>query len=167
MLRVPASCVIGMLLVVVMLGSACGAPENEQPACRSDSPTILMAESVPTASLVPCVDALPAGWTYHTFEADESAAAFSLEQQDGDGQLEVQLLSSCQATGERVALGGFPTVQQYRSVEDGGALVVWTSTFPGGCVREQLSFPAPPTALDVDRIHRAISFLPRDSLQPA
>jgi hypothetical protein len=146
---------------------ACGASENEQPTCRSDSPTILMAESVPTASLIPCVDALPPGWVFHSFQADDSRATFSLEQQDGDGLLEVDLLSACDVTGQGSVVEGFPQAQRYRSTANGGASVVWTSTFPGGCALARLTFPEPPAQTDVDRMERAISFIARDELQPA
>lgn len=152
---------------IVTAASACGASENEQPTCRSDSPTILMAESVPSASLIPCVDAVPPGWTFHTFEANDSTARFSLEQQDGDGVVEVALVSSCDVSGQGTAVDGFPDAQRYRSVANDGATVVWTSTFLGGCARTQLTFPAPPARTDVDRMERAISFIARTDLDPA
>jgi len=103
---------------------------------------------------------------FDTFEADETHATFSLQQQDGGGVLDVQLVSSCDATGPGVAVEGFPTVQRYRSEVNGGSGVVWISTFPGGCSRAELTFPAPPAQADVDRMERAISFFPRDQLRP-
>jgi hypothetical protein len=157
---------VATLVALVAAVSACGAPENARPICRSDSPTILMAESVPSASLIPCIDSLPGGWAFDTFEADETHATFSLQQQDGGGVLDVQLVPSCDATGRGVAVEGFPTVQRYRSEVDGGSGVVWISTFPGGCSRAELTFPAPPAQADVDRMERAISFFPRDQLRP-
>ncbi len=161
---------LGVLLAVtaVALGAtACTAHENAEPGCRSDSPTILMAESVPAASLIPCVEALPVGWTYHTFEANDTGSTFSLEQPDRGGLLEVQLLSACEATGASKPIPGFPSAQQYRSVESAGARIVWTSTFPGGCSRAELTFPGRPPNAEVTRIYQAISFIQRDTLHPA
>jgi hypothetical protein len=156
-----------LMLVAVAAGiSACGAPENGQPTCRSEPPTLLMAESVPGASLIPCIDALPGGWTFQAFEADETHAAFSLEQQDGDGVLDVEFVASCAVSGSGTAVEGFPTAQRYDVVENGGAGVVWTSTFPGGCSRARLSFSAPPPQVEVDRIERALSFIARADLRP-
>ena len=154
------------LLPYVVLATACAPPENEQPTCRSEPPTVLMAESVPSASLIPCVDALPQGWTWHGFQANEMTSTFSLEQQDGDGLLEVQLLSSCDVSGDGERVEAFPTATVYRTVERRGAHVVWTSTFPGGCSRVSLTFSAPQAQAEVDRLERAISFVPRDELQP-
>jgi hypothetical protein len=152
---------------VSFAATACAVQENAQPGCRSGSPTTLMAESVPSASLIPCVEALPAGWTYQTFEANDTGSTFSLEQPDRGGLLEVQLLSACEATGTPKPIRNFPTAQQYRSVEAEGARVVWTSTFPGGCSRVELTFPGPPPNVEVTTIYEAISFISRDDLHPA
>jgi hypothetical protein len=156
-----------LVAIVAVIGTVgCTPPVNEQPTCRSDPPTVLMAESVQSATMIPCVDALPQGWTWHGFEANESSATFSLEQQDGDGLLEVQLLPSCDVTGAGEQVEGFPTVERHRSVENDGARVVWTSTFPGGCSNATLTFSAPPAESEVDRMEGAISFFPRDQLRP-
>lgn len=145
---------------------ACGAPENAQPSCRSEPPTILMAESVPGAALIPCVRTVPEGWTYDTFEANDAAATFSLQEADGDGVLLVELRGSCDTAGSPKRVPGFPDVQRYRSLEADGAHTVWTSTFPGGCSRVDLTFPVAPPSSDVARIERSISFIPRTELQP-
>jgi len=151
---------------VLAFATACTPSQNEQPTCRSDSPTLLMAESVPTASLIPCVDALPEGWTWRSFEADERSATFSLEQQDGAGTLEVELLGSCDVSGNPEPVKGFPTAEMYRTDDGGGGNVTWTSTFPGGCSRASLTLSPAPDQSEVDRMQRAISFIARDELRP-
>jgi hypothetical protein len=157
-----------LVAVPILLTAAvgCSPGANQQPTCRSEPPTVLMAESVPSATLIPCVDALPQGWSWHGFEANDAGATFSLDQQDGDGLLEVQLVPSCQVSGPGEQVEGFPTAERHRTVDDGGATVVWTSTFPGGCSNARLTFSSPPAQSEVDRIERAISFFPRDQLQP-
>ena len=159
--------VVALFAIVAAMGAAaCSPPVNEQPTCRSDPPTLLMAESVPSATLIPCVDALPQGWSWHGFAANDTTATFSLAQQDGDGLLEVQLLATCQESGGGEQIEGFPTAQRHRTVENDGAKVVWTSTFPGGCANATLTFSVPPGQTEIDRMERAISFFPRDQLQP-
>jgi hypothetical protein len=152
-------------LVAALGASACAAPENAQPICHNDPPTVLMAESVPTASLIPCVKAVPGGWSFRSFEANDAAATFSMEQQEG-GVLIVELHGSCEPVGERVP-DTEPSVQGYRSVQDGGTRIVWTSMFTGGCSRAELTFPAAPPASDVEDVRTALSFISRDELQPA
>lgn len=156
---------IGLVGTAMAFGAtACATQENAQPNCGADSPTVLMAESVPSASLIPCVEVLPAGWSYGAFEANDRGSTFSLEEPERGGLLEVELLSSCEASGTSTTLRGFPSAQQYRSVQADGARVVWTSVFPGGCSRAQLTFAAPPPSSDVAMIYRAISFVSREQL---
>jgi hypothetical protein len=165
--RLPARWTVGVALSLVALGgAACAARQNTQPICRSDSPTVLMAESVPSASLIPCVEALPGGWTFHAFDADDTGSTFSLQASDIGGVLEVRFVASCEPTGQPKPIEGFPSAQEYRSVLAAGSTIVWTTTFPGGCSRAELTFPGPPARADVETIHDAISFIPRSDVHP-
>ena len=70
-----------------------------QPACaEGDDATatngvILMAQSVPTASWVPCLrTALPLGWSFHHLDARDGTASFWLNSdRDGQQAIEVRL----------------------------------------------------------------------------
>jgi hypothetical protein len=165
--RPPAQMTVGITLWVIAFGGvACAARQNAQPICRSDSPTVLMAESVPSASLIPCVEALPGGWTFHAFDADDTGSTFSLQASDIGGVVEVRFVASCDPTGQPEPMKGFPSAQEYRSVLARGSTIVWTTTFPGGCSRTELTFPGPPARGDVETIHQAISFIPRSDIYP-
>jgi hypothetical protein len=156
----------GVAVALVALGaSACASQENAQPICGSGSPTVLMAESVPSASLIPCVRALPGGWTYRAFEADDTGSTFSLQESDLGAVLEVRFTAGCEPTGQPKPVSGFPTVKEYRTVQAGGASTVWFATFPGGCARTEATFPSPPSSSDLTTIYGALSFIPRSDLQ--
>jgi hypothetical protein len=157
--------VLVIAATVTLVASACAAPENEQPMCHSQPPTVLMAESVPSASLIPCVRAVPDGWSFQSFVANDTVASFSLGRQDG-GLLGVELRASCEPEGGSVPADE-PGVHQYRSIQNGGATIVWTSIFTGGCSRAQATFPSAPQASDVAAVRAALSFIARDELQPA
>jgi hypothetical protein len=165
--RPPAQWAVGIAVSAIVLGgAACGARQNAQPICRSDSPTVLMAESVPSASLIPCVEALPGGWTFAAFDADDTGSTFSLQASDLGAAVEVRFVASCDPTGQSKSIDGFPSAQEYRTVLAGGSTVVWTTTFPGGCSRAELTFPEPPARADVETIHDAISFMQRTDVHP-
>jgi hypothetical protein len=132
--------------------AACGAPEHNQPMCRAAPPTILMAESVPTATQIPCMERLPEGWAFRTFTADESTATFSLAQQDGGGTLDVTLRGACPAGASK------------RLVEAAGSTIVWTSAFPGGCTIARLSLSEPPAVGAITELHRALGAISRDDV---
>ena len=152
-----------LLAVAVGLApaAACSRP-NEEPRCRVVPATVLMAESVPSARLVPCIASLPDGWVVDMFSADDDAGTFTLAHEDG-AQLRVVLRPSCVPADDPV--DGTPPddpVMQRTSTIDGD--VRRTSTFSGGCVVETLTLAH---ALDADgntAIHDAIGFLSRDEL---
>jgi hypothetical protein len=62
---------------------------------------ILMAQSVPSATWVPCIGtALPLGWDFHHLEATNGSARFWLDSdRDGDKAVEVRLAASCDTAG--------------------------------------------------------------------
>lgn len=160
------STLLACALLVTAL-AACAAPENAQPMCRSVPPTVLMAESVPSATVVPCVKQLPAGWAFDTFTADETASSFTLQQQSGGGSLDVSFVAACAPPSDAAASAGASPRPTHRSVQDAGATVVWTSTFTGGCAVTTLRFPGPIPAADVAAIRRALGTIPREELAPS
>jgi hypothetical protein len=76
------------------------------PLCResprgADNGVILMAQSVPSATWVPCISAaLPLGWDFHHLDARNGVARFWLDSdRDGQQAVEVRLAASCDTTG--------------------------------------------------------------------
>jgi hypothetical protein len=153
-----------LLVVAVALvqPAACSRP-NAEPRCRAVSATVLMAESVPSAGMVPCVAGLPDGWAVRAFSAHDGAGTFTLAHEDG-AQLRVDLQATCVPAddpldGEAQNEG---VDQRVSTGADGG--VRWTSTFTGGCVVETLTVPHAPAGDGALGIHEAIGFLPREEL---
>lgn len=142
--------------------AACNRP-NEEPRCRDVPATVLMAESVPSAQLVPCVASLPDGWAVGTFSADDNAGTFTLAHEDG-AELRVVLRPLCVPADDPVdGDASDDGVMQRTSTGDQGD-VRWTSTFSGGCVVETLTFPHAPAEVGNPSIHEAIGLLSRDEL---
>jgi hypothetical protein len=76
------------------------------PLCKSggegaDRGVILMAQSVPTATRVPCISAaLPLGWSFHHLDARNGVSRFWLDSdRDGIQAVEVRLTESCDTRG--------------------------------------------------------------------
>jgi hypothetical protein len=151
-----------VVCVIALVGAAaCDTQANEEPVCRPGAPTTLMAESVPSASLVPCVREVPEGWSFQAFTADESAASFSLEQQDGGGSLTVSLQSSCPSPAP-----SSEDVTRAQTTRDDGRTTVWTTTFPGGCSVATLSLSETVTAAARRAARRALGTIARAELAP-
>jgi hypothetical protein len=148
--------------------TGCGAiQENREPWCRPVPATELMARSVPSATLVPCVTELPAGWTFDGFTADDAGSTFILAGPESDAATAVVTF----ADGCPNAIG-----RSVRSDEDGTELLQeisgrtpyaarWTYRFDGGCAHVDVDLPAD---ADVDRttreLVRALSFVPGGAL---
>lgn len=129
---------------------------------------VLMAQSVPSATLIPCIEALPAGWTYGGSDVSDAAARFWLDSDRGGFHaVEVSLTASCRITG---------AVDVTNSTSEGGVRVYLDEfdlhpfsanryfVFPGGCVTYRYRFGAdadPTLALEADE---AVTFGLRTAL---
>ena len=68
--------------------------------CGQPDPLWLQAQSVPTASLVPCLNPLPAGWTFNTANVRNGWSTFILDHDRvGTQALVVRLTATCDTGG--------------------------------------------------------------------
>jgi hypothetical protein len=157
-----------ILAVALVLGlSSCSAMrENEHAVCDQRPSTVLMSESVPTASLIPCVRSLPLGWAFAAFDARQGISEFSLDSDaGGPGALLVRLTRTCEVEGTR-ANSDEPGTQltEVRATEAPYA-ATWSYVFPGGCVRYSIHLTA---GAPVDRllaqIRSGVSMIARERL---
>jgi hypothetical protein len=115
---------------------------TEAPLCRSEGSAgngvVLMAQSVPTASWVPCIGAaLPLGWGFHHLDARNGRARFWLDSdRDGTQAVEVRLTATC-ATGGTTEIpsdrDGMRRLERVRQVSPTYAGERYY-LFPGGCL---------------------------------
>ncbi len=93
---------------VALLLSGCGTITfgSEAVACAQGddgTPTngvVLMAQSVPTASFVPCLEGMPVGWHFAALDAQSGSARFWLDSDRyGMHAIEVRLTESCDTSG--------------------------------------------------------------------
>jgi hypothetical protein len=156
---------IVIALVLIAGLPACAAMRsNEHPVCDQRPPTILMAESVPDATLVPCVRALPLGWAFAAFDARQGISEFSLDSDaGGPGALLVRFTRNCTPEGiqARSDEPGTRMVEQ-RSGEDPYA-ATWTYLFGGGCARYSIHLAAgAPVERLLAQIRSGLSFIARE-----
>lgn len=138
-------------LGLVLVGStlvACSARAGD--ASEANCPVedgelfVLMAQSVPSATLLPCIAGLPAGWLYGGSDVASGTARFWLDSDRGGiHAVEVSLTSSCRI-GDAVDVTN--------STSEGGVRVYLREftlhpfsaneyfVFPGGCVTYRFRF---------------------------
>jgi hypothetical protein len=141
--------------------------------CDQPEPLWLQAQAVPSASLVPCVPSLPAGWRFvNASEGPLPSAArngwsmFILAKSQV-GALVVRLSATCDTTGAVQRASDQPGTQRYERGDPGRSVpaATWYTVFPGGCVTAQLY---PTGAADAALATEAVSivdFTTRRALQ--
>jgi tRNA A-37 threonylcarbamoyl transferase component Bud32/membrane-associated phospholipid phosphatase len=171
--------VLTLLLATVVLGIGWGrligdadiehAPIHARSLrCAPHEPLLLMAQSVPTASLVPCVEILPPGWTLGDVVVTNGRSRFTLTSDRG-GVLVVDLAASCDLAGAAELTSERPEARRYVRLDRNAAGVTTTRayTFPGGCITQRLAAPEASRQQLAGESSFALGFTTRDSLATA
>jgi hypothetical protein len=138
----PVAAALLLALVVGISGCASdNSASSRLPTCVEGdvaNGVILMAQSVPSATWVPCLRTnLPLGWSFVHLEARNGSSRFSLDSnRDGDKAIEVLFEKSCDTAGateipsDRAGLQRFERVRLTTPRYEGERYYV----FDGGCI---------------------------------
>jgi membrane-associated phospholipid phosphatase len=144
-----------------------GAIGANPPVCGTGNSIILSAQAVPSSARLPCIAALPSGWTAPGADIRNGQAQFWLDSdQAGPRAVTVTLTAACDTSGASRIPSDQPGAERFEhplSLQPRLTLVRFY-TFPGGCVTYQFSFiagAAPTLAIPIDT---AITFEPRSAL---
>jgi hypothetical protein len=152
-------------LLVWPLASSCGEGGRNL-TCRSTNVLVLAAQSVPTATMVPCVQLLPAGWSYGPVDIRTGRTRFNLDSdRAGVSAVRVTLVERCdtaRATEIPTDELGTRRFEQVEVVTPGFAGRRFY-TFPGGCVHYEFRFQAEGRVL-VNEASLALTFVSREKL---
>ena len=162
-----ATVLLSGCIQVVSLHSDLVACEEGDDATPSNG-VILMAQSVPTASFVPCLEAMPVGWSFADLEARSDSAAFWLDaDRYGMRAIEVRLTGSCDTEGATE----IPSDRQdFRRLE----LVTQVSPqyvgrrfylFDGGCISVLFRLSGREASEALAVATQALGAVPREDLQ--
>ena len=143
------------------------ANEAECPVDKSEF-FVLMAQSVPSATLLPCIRALPAGWMFGGSDVHSDSSSFWLNSdRAGIHALEVSLTASCEVAGA-LDVTNSSSEAGVRDYIREFLLHPYSAnryfTFPGGCVTYRYRFDEkadPVLALEADE---ALTFGPRTAV---
>ncbi|HYJ61666.1 MAG TPA: hypothetical protein VE032_09415 [Actinomycetota bacterium] len=161
--------VVTALLVALAATSlaACTVDVEPAPDCTEpgDATVILLAQAVPTATVVPCVGAVPAGWSFAGGQTRDGEGSLRLlSSQDGAGIIELRLTATC-APGDAPAVPPRPEELGARVFDAPTSLEplegVRYVVFEGGCATITYTFPGGiPAAQALEATH-AFAYLPR------
>jgi tRNA A-37 threonylcarbamoyl transferase component Bud32 len=112
-------------------------------ACTDLEPLWLVAQSVPSASLVPCLGSLPEGWGLARTTVNDGRSVITLYDRLHLAIVVVRLTADCDVGGASPVPPGRPEVRRYLRTES--VLPQYSGTrfevFPGGCVATWLTVP--------------------------
>jgi len=141
----------------------CAGPDG------ADNGVVLMAQSVPTATQVPCIrSALPLGWNFHHLDARNGRAQFSLDS-DRDGQMavEVRLEASCTTAGATEVPSDRDGMRRLERVGRTSPSYAGTRyyLFDGGCLSVVFSLASNDAGEALAVASQAVGFVSRDELR--
>ena len=137
------------LLALVVGVSGCASDNSASsrlPTCVEGDVTngvILMAQSVPSATWVPCLRTnLPLGWSFVHLEARNGSSRFSLDSnRDGDKAIEVLFEKSCDTTGATEIPSDRAGLQRYGSGLEPIAAAVSSARSTTGIQESSTAYP--------------------------
>ena len=139
-------------------------------ACTDLEPQWLLAQSLPSASLVPCLRSLPAGWMVGNVTVNDGRSVISLNHdRAGTGVLVVRLTAACDTRGAVQVTSNQPQVRRYQRIDRQAPRFEATrfDRFPGGCVTAQAAVPAANRAEVTSQLATILHYTSRQALQQA
>jgi len=120
-----------------------GVDVPDPPACTPQSTTVLVAQAVPTATSLPCIVALPSGWSLEDATVRNGEATFRLNAgQAGDPVVVLTLAATCDTTTARPVPTDEAGTQRFDDDAVGSNQGSRPRRFyrvPGGCVTYDFS----------------------------
>jgi len=163
--------VLAVALVAVFIGVLTVAPGGNlgasAPSCGTGHSMILSAQAVPSAALLPCIAALPPGWSISGADIASGHTRFWLDSdRAGPGALTVTLTAACDTSGAQQIRTDHPGTRRFEhplSRQPHFADLRFY-TFPGGCVTYRFSFAPGASPTLAGAVDSALSFQPRSVL---
>ena len=145
---------------------------NGTPSCGTDTVMVLMAQAVPSATSVPCMAALPAGWELGGVGIKRGEASFWLDSdRAGDRAVTVTLLppSGCRTDEAVEVLSDESDMERFEEPERLPPELRSTRyyRFDGGCVTYEFDFGADADTELLFAADSALAFQPRRTLVDA
>ena len=167
--------------VLVSSLSACsielGGPPTGGPKCPTrieptpkgvDGSLLLTAQAVPSAAVVPCLRALPAGWTFHELKARKGKARIVLDfGRDANQAATVTLTRACDVRGATETFSDVPGTRRYEQVQESKSSYRGDRYYvsSGSCITHHFVLNSSTGAAQVSALTRALGFVDRKVLR--
>ncbi len=145
--RPAAAAAVAITATATALTGCAVVSGNTVPGCGDAQRLAIIAQSVPSASYVPCITGLPPGWRATSFDPASGGTSFLLQSDRDPGRpVRVSLTADCafaRATPQPARAPGVRTYLWLGTISSRFAGTVY-DVFPGGCVTYSFDFvPGP------------------------
>ena len=168
-----AAAMLAVIVAVTYVGYTLFTPVRnlgaQAPECGTGHAMILAAQAVPSAALLPCIAALPSGWTAPGTDAEIASgqASFWLNSgQAGVQAVTITLTATCDTSDAQQIpsdQAGTRRFERLLSLAPQFSDVRYY-VFPGGCVTYQFLFAPGASPVLAAAVDSALSFTPRSAL---
>jgi tRNA A-37 threonylcarbamoyl transferase component Bud32/membrane-associated phospholipid phosphatase len=138
--------------------------------CGDLEPLWLMAQSVPSASLIPCLQLVPADWTVAKVAVNNGRSVITLDHnRAGGAAMVVRLTASCDLAGATEVTSEQSGARRYLRVDRTSTefSAIRAYTFPGGCVTQRFRGAGPSALRLSDTASIEFGFITREQLRQA
>jgi tRNA A-37 threonylcarbamoyl transferase component Bud32/membrane-associated phospholipid phosphatase len=138
--------------------------------CGHLEPLWLQAQSVPSASLVPCIRSRLVGWTVAEVAVNDGRSVVTLNHdRAGSSAVVLRLTAACDPAGAVQTPSPAPGVRRYQRAERGAGEfgATWHDRFQGGCVTYRLHSTSDVEGSFAAELPALLGFATRDSLRQA
>jgi tRNA A-37 threonylcarbamoyl transferase component Bud32 len=141
-----------------------------QPTCTrfQGEMLVLEAQAVPSATMVPCLDALPLGWTFKALVVEKGSARIFLDSDRvGAEAVEIKLAARCSTDGttevpsDEAGARRFEEVRALSGAYSGRRIYV----FDGGCVTYDFNFQGEGRSTLAEEASLAIGYITRERIE--
>lgn len=159
-----------VMLVASTLLSGCTAFSHAAPGCGDPLRVAIIAQSLPSASYLPCIRTLPEGWSSSGFAPSDRGTSFLLNSDRSPGRpVVVRLAATCQPGNASPSPSRGPGVVTYTRLASvaprfAGSLY---DVFPGGCVTYAFDFTLGSQIALMEQFEQAVGLYPRLQLRLA
>jgi hypothetical protein len=132
--------------------------------CGDLEPLWLMAQSVPSASLIPCLQLVPVDWRVAKVAVNNGRSVITLDHdRGGRAAAVVRLTASCDSAGAREVTSEQRGARRYYRGRDATRFHI----FDGGCVTQRFRAAAPSALRMSDTAATELGFITREQLRQA
>ena len=161
-----ATAAVAGLVVMVLLAGACSVEQAiGAPNCSEGGSALVVAQSVPTASQIPCLDPLPDGWEVATVNVNQDRTVITLDSdRAGDGAAILRFAHRCDITEAVQAPSDLPAADRYDSITSAAPSFEGARyyVFPGGCVSWTFDFDSGASATEAIAVAGALMLVSRE-----